>query len=185
MYMYVPVVIDLSNFPKGLLELKLYDTHIVIFQVPRFLLIVYLGCLHVCACLCFSDDVHTEVCRISATRALTCNSLLWAMLSVMSFEVGTSYMYNAQSVPYMEGNALCCSIDSANLCIHVYNIRYLVLVGLASDAAVAIATYIMPIPGPVHDITIDVNGLLGGILYPFALSFLIPVSIAAVCCSFQ
>ncbi len=30
--------------------------------------------------------VTTEVCRISATRALTCNSLLWAMLSVMSFE---------------------------------------------------------------------------------------------------
>ncbi len=43
-----------------------------------------------------------------------CNSLLWAMLSVMSFEVGTSY--SAQSVPYMEGNALCCCKDSANLC---------------------------------------------------------------------
>ncbi len=37
------------------------------------------------------------------------------MLSVMSFEVGTSY--SAQSVPYMEGNALCCCKDSANLCI--------------------------------------------------------------------
>ncbi len=37
------------------------------------------------------------------------------MLSVMSFEVGTSY--NAQSVPYMEGNALCCCKDSANLCM--------------------------------------------------------------------
>ncbi len=46
----------------------------------------------------------TEVCRISATRALTCNSLLWAMLTVMSFEVGTSY--NAQSVPFMEGKIL-------------------------------------------------------------------------------
>ncbi len=56
----------------------------------------------------------TEVCRISATRALTCNSLLWAMLSVMSFEAGTSY--SAQSVPYMEGNALSCCKDSANLC---------------------------------------------------------------------
>ncbi len=56
----------------------------------------------------------TEVCRISATRALTYNSLLWAMLSVMSFEVGTSY--SAQSVPYMEGNALCCCKESANLC---------------------------------------------------------------------
>ncbi len=32
----------------------------------------------------------------------------------MSFEVGTSY--SAQSVPYMEGNALCCCKDSANLC---------------------------------------------------------------------
>ncbi len=37
------------------------------------------------------------------------------MLSVMSFEVGTSC--SAQSVPYMEGNALCCCRDSANLCI--------------------------------------------------------------------
>ncbi len=40
------------------------------------------------------------------------------MLSVMSFEVGTSY--NAQSVPYMEGNALCCCKDPANLCSHMY-----------------------------------------------------------------
>ncbi len=31
-----------------------------------------------CAC-----TICTEVCRISATRALTCNSLSWAMLSVM------------------------------------------------------------------------------------------------------
>ncbi len=42
------------------------------------------------------------------------------MLSVMSFEVGTSY--SAQSIPYtcMEGNALCCCKDSANLrtCTH-------------------------------------------------------------------
>ncbi len=37
------------------------------------------------------------------------------MLSVTSFEAGTSY--SAQSVPYMEGNALCCCKDSANLCI--------------------------------------------------------------------
>ncbi len=40
------------------------------------------------------------------------------MLSVVSFEVGTSY--SAQSVPYMEGNALCCCKDSANLCSFDY-----------------------------------------------------------------
>ncbi len=39
------------------------------------------------------------------------------MLSVMSFEVGTSY--RAQSVPYMESNALSCCKDSANLCISI------------------------------------------------------------------
>ncbi len=66
--------------------------------------------------------VTTEVCRISATRAITCNSLLWTMLSVMSFEVGTSY--NAQSVPYMEGNALCCCKDSANLCTTTVCVQY-------------------------------------------------------------
>ncbi len=38
------------------------------------------------------------------SKELTYNGLLWAMLTVMSFEVGTSY--SAQSVPYMEGNAL-------------------------------------------------------------------------------
>ncbi len=51
--------------------------------------------------------IYTEVCRISATRALTYNSLLWAMFT----------SYSAQSVPYMEGNALCCCKDSANLCM--------------------------------------------------------------------
>ncbi len=48
------------------------------------------------------------------TGAIGCIGLMWAMLSVMSFEVGTSY--SAQSVLYMEGNALCCCKDSANLC---------------------------------------------------------------------
>lgn len=41
-----------------------------------------------------------------------------------------------------------------------------------------ITTYIMPIPvmGDQMNITIDVASILGGILYPFATSFLIPVS---------
>ena len=41
-----------------------------------------------------------------------------------------------------------------------------------------ISTYIMPIPveDPLN-ITIDIASILGGILYPFAYSFLIPVSL--------
>ncbi len=46
------------------------------------------------------------------------------MLSVMSFEVGISY--SAQSVPYMEGNELCCCKDSANLCTSLVYAAYYV-----------------------------------------------------------
>ena len=46
------------------------------------------------------------------------------------------------------------------------------------DDEVLITTYIMPIPvlGPQMNITIDIASILGGILYPFSASFLIPVS---------
>ena len=45
-----------------------------------------------------------------------------------------------------------------------------------------INTYIMPIPviTPMN-ITIDIASILGGILYPFAYSFLIPVSAESTC----
>lgn len=38
-----------------------------------------------------------------------------------------------------------------------------------------ISTSIMPLPTPVTNITIDITTLIGGLLYPFAASFLIPV----------
>ena len=47
---------------------------------------------------------------------------------------------------------------------------------------VVIATYIMPIPSNVMDVTIDVSTILGGILSPFALSFVMPVSVCVCVC---
>ena len=47
--------------------------------------------------------------------------------------------------------------------------------GLPAGADAAIVTYIMPMPGISENITIDLTSLLGGVLYPFASSFLIPV----------
>ena len=41
---------------------------------------------------------------------------------------------------------------------------------------VVIATYIMPMPHKLMNITIDITTLIGGVLFPFAFSFLIPVS---------
>ena len=41
-----------------------------------------------------------------------------------------------------------------------------------------ISTSIMPLPTPVTNITIDITTLIGGLLYPFAASFLIPVSLS-------
>ena len=41
---------------------------------------------------------------------------------------------------------------------------------------VPITTYIMPLLSAPTNITIDISTLLGGILFPFAASFLIPVS---------
>ena len=40
----------------------------------------------------------------------------------------------------------------------------------------AIVTYIMPLFSHKTNLTIDITILLGGILYPFAASFLFPVS---------
>ena len=41
---------------------------------------------------------------------------------------------------------------------------------------VVIATYIMPMPHKGMNVTIDITTLIGGVLFPFAFSFLIPVS---------
>lgn len=45
---------------------------------------------------------------------------------------------------------------------------------------VPIATYIIPLPSQPMPITIDITSILGGLLYPLALSFLIPVSVCGV-----
>ena len=42
---------------------------------------------------------------------------------------------------------------------------------------VVIATYIMPMPSTGMNITTDITTLIGGVLFPFAFSFLIPVSL--------
>ena len=42
---------------------------------------------------------------------------------------------------------------------------------------VVIATYIMSMPHKLMNISIDITTLIGGVLFPFAFSFLIPVSI--------
>lgn len=51
------------------------------------------------------------------------------------------------------------------------------LLHMSGEEDLPITTYIMPIPltTPMN-ITIDIASILGGILYPFAYSFLIPVS---------
>ena len=53
--------------------------------------------------------------------------------------------------------------------------------GLGDDD-VPIATYIMPLPSQPMPITVDITTLLGGLLYPFAASFLIPVSVCVCVC---
>ena len=50
-----------------------------------------------------------------------------------------------------------------------------------AGADVVIATYIMPLPSNVMNVTIDVTTILGGILFPFAFSFVMPVSTVCVC----
>lgn len=49
------------------------------------------------------------------------------------------------------------------------------------DDYVPITTYIMPLISKPTNVSIDISTLLGGILFPFAASFLIPVSVC--CCS--
>ena len=48
--------------------------------------------------------------------------------------------------------------------------------GDLAGADPAIVTYIMPLPAGVMNITIDLSTLLGGVLFPFSFSFIMPVS---------
>ena len=50
------------------------------------------------------------------------------------------------------------------------------ILGDLAGADPAIVTYIMPLPAAPMNITIDLSTLLGGVLFPFAFSFIMPVS---------
>jgi len=52
--------------------------------------------------------------------------------------------------------------------------------GDLAGADPAIVTYIMPLPAGVMNITIDLSTLLGGVLFPFSFSFIMPVFIAVL-----
>ena len=57
------------------------------------------------------------------------------------------------------------------------NALYKMLANKTGAEDVVIATYIMPMPSKGMNITIDITTLIGGVLFPFAFSFLIPVSL--------
>ena len=57
------------------------------------------------------------------------------------------------------------------------NALYKMLANKTGGEDVVIATYIMPMPSKGMNITIDITTLIGGVLFPFAFSFLIPVSL--------
>ena len=55
------------------------------------------------------------------------------------------------------------------------NALYKMLANKTGAEDVVIATYITPIPNMGMNITIDITTLIGGVLFPFSFSFLIPV----------
>ena len=57
------------------------------------------------------------------------------------------------------------------------NALYKKLTNKTGAEDIVIATYIMPMPNKGMNITIDITTLIGGVLFPFAFSFLIPVSL--------
>ena len=57
------------------------------------------------------------------------------------------------------------------------NALYKKLTNKTGAEDIVIATYIMPMPNKGMNITIDITTLIGGVLFPFAFSFLIPVSV--------
>ena len=57
------------------------------------------------------------------------------------------------------------------------NALYKMLANETDTEDVVIATYIMPVPSMGMNITIDITIIIGGVLFPFAFSFLIPVSL--------
>jgi ABC-type multidrug transport system fused ATPase/permease subunit len=65
-----------------------------------------------------------------------------------------------------------------NLINMMSNALFKNLTGAAGTDPVAIATYIMPLPTPPMYLTLDISTILGGVLYPYATSFLLPVYMA-------
>ena len=61
------------------------------------------------------------------------------------------------------------------------NALYKKLTNKTGAEDIVIATYIMPMPNKGMNITIDITTLIGGVLFPFAFSFLIPVSLIDIC----
>ena len=62
--------------------------------------------------------------------------------------------------------------------------KYLLNDTLSPGDNVSIATYIMPLPTQPMPITVDITSILGGLLYPFAASFLVPVRVGDMCCTY-
>ena len=62
----------------------------------------------------------------------------------------------------------------------MHNAIFKNLTGLEADAPVAIKTSIMPLPALPTELQLDISTILGGILYPYATSFLLPVSTSSL-----
>ena len=67
----------------------------------------------------------------------------------------------------------------------MHNAIFKNLTGLEADAPVAIKTSIMSLPALPTELQLDISTILGGVLYPYATSFLLPVSIYSLSPSSQ
>ena len=66
----------------------------------------------------------------------------------------------------------------ARMYVYIYSLsyNYIVLTETGIPENASIVTYIMPLPPNNEKLTLDITNILGGLLFPFAASFLFPVN---------
>jgi ABC-type multidrug transport system ATPase subunit len=130
-----------------------------------------------------AEQNETKFEQLRPSGALFINSFNTSSASVsvsytiVANELALYYPYN----PYSDEFSEALDIHQRNNLINMmHNAIFKDLTGLDPEDPVAIATSIMPLPAPPRNLTLDISSILGGILYPYATSFLLPVYIAVL-----
>ena len=192
MYLYTCIPVHCHAYTCTCIPVYLYTVmHI---HVPVYLYTCTLSCiymyLYTCTCS-FACDI--ERCPVTHSQEQPDQYDEQRGLYLYTCTLSCIYMYLYTCIP-VHCHAYTCTCIPVHVVLHVTlnaapshtlrnnlinmmsNAIFKHLTNLTQEAPVAIATYIMSLPTPLTNLTLDISIILGGILYPYATSFLLPVS---------